>query len=93
MYRPWDQPSWTPSPAEKHLMELGCQPYYKIAGTWAIKLEKPALSETQKAEPARAWPGPMYSLGGSNRAGRYARHSSGAFKGFWERIQRLLRSS
>src|SRR5262249_39640901 len=30
-YRAWDQPLWMPSPAEKHLMEVGCLPYYKIA--------------------------------------------------------------
>lgn len=34
-YRPWDQREWKPTPTEKHLMELGCRPYYKLASVWA----------------------------------------------------------
>nr|MBA3874947.1 hypothetical protein [Anaerolineae bacterium] len=39
-YKPWDDPRWKPSPTERHLMVLGCRPYYKMAGVWAKKLKQ-----------------------------------------------------
>lgn len=41
-YRKWDKSiPWKPNPAEQHLQQLGCKPYYKIAGVWAKKLKTP----------------------------------------------------
>jgi hypothetical protein len=41
-YRKWDQDiTWKPNAAEKHLMELGCKPFYKCAGVWAKHLKAP----------------------------------------------------
>jgi hypothetical protein len=39
-YRPWDQREWLPTQTEKHLMSLGCKPYYKYASIWAKKLDE-----------------------------------------------------
>lgn len=38
-YKLWDEQKWKPNPTEKHLMQMGCKPYYKIAGVWAKKLK------------------------------------------------------
>ena len=37
-YDNWDEPGWTPNPAEQHLMSMGCRPYYKSLGVWAQRL-------------------------------------------------------
>jgi hypothetical protein len=37
-YKRWDDPSWKPNPAEVHLIALGCRPYYKFVGIWALRL-------------------------------------------------------
>lgn len=39
-YEAWDEPHWTPNPAEQHLMSLGCRPYYKSLGVWAQRLHR-----------------------------------------------------
>jgi hypothetical protein len=38
-YRPWRDPNWKPTATEKHLMKMGCKPYYKTAGVWAKRLK------------------------------------------------------
>jgi hypothetical protein len=37
-YKVWDEPTWSPSPAEDHLMRLGCNPYFKAQKIWARRL-------------------------------------------------------
>jgi len=59
-YKPWDEPSWKPSLTEKHLMELGCKPYYKTAGVWAKKLKQDTYVQSIESSkptiaPAGAW--------------------------------------
>jgi hypothetical protein len=39
-YQVWDVLDWQPSPAQKHLIEHGCRPFYKAAGIWAKRLEE-----------------------------------------------------
>lgn len=31
-YKPWDDARWKPSNIERHLLALGCKPFYKVAG-------------------------------------------------------------
>ena len=37
-YTAWDDGSWRPNPAEAHLMEHGCLPFFKSTGVWALRL-------------------------------------------------------
>jgi hypothetical protein len=48
-YRKWGMTPWKPNPAEKHLLELGCKPYYKHAGVWAKKLKAPQWIQTPES--------------------------------------------
>src|SRR5262249_40379849 len=52
-YRKWDnKDTWQPNPAEKHLMKLGCNPFFKFAGVWAKRLKKPTwLQSLESVEP------------------------------------------
>ena len=59
-YKPWPKEGWEPNDAEKHLMELGCLPYYKDQGVWAQRLHKgrqvQSLESPQPVEiPAGRW--------------------------------------
>jgi hypothetical protein len=59
-YKPWDEPGWSPSPAEAHIMSLGCQPYYKYMGVWAKKLTTDIYVQTLESPhpahvPAGQW--------------------------------------
>lgn len=48
-YRKWDNHTpWTPNPAEKHLLELGCKPYYKHVGVWGKKLKTPQWLQSRE---------------------------------------------
>jgi DNA-binding transcriptional MerR regulator len=40
-YRLWDATSWLPTPAERHLLQAGCKPYFKAEEVWAKKLTRP----------------------------------------------------
>jgi hypothetical protein len=101
-YRAWDEPLWTPTPAEKHLMELGCLPYYKAAGVWAKKLDEPVYVQSlEQNEPelvqtgryvAIGAQGEPYSMSDESFARRYYRRSSTALSGLWQRIWHLLGS-
>ena len=54
LYEPWDEPGWEPTPAQQHLMSLGCQPWCNTAGVWAKKLTEATLVQSvESAEPAR----------------------------------------
>jgi hypothetical protein len=51
-YRKWDTTLWRPNRAEKHLMELGCKPYFKHAGIWAKRLKQPQwIQSLESIEP------------------------------------------
>lgn len=49
-YSPWDETAWKPTPAVKHLMKLGCQPYYKSSGVWAKKVDEPCTIQSLESE-------------------------------------------
>jgi hypothetical protein len=59
-YLEWDDPTWKPNRGEKHLMSLGCKPYYNAAGVWAKKLTQPQWIQNPEQNkpfevPAGAW--------------------------------------
>lgn len=59
-YKPWDDPRWKPSPTERHLMLLGCRPYFKVAGVWAKLLKYDTYVQSIESSrpviaPAGAW--------------------------------------
>ncbi len=45
-YRAWHEWDWQPTPAEQHLMDMGCKPYYKVAEVWAKKLDEAAYVQS-----------------------------------------------
>ncbi len=59
-YLPWDETTWKPTWAERHLLSLGCKPYYNVGGVWARKLEQPQMIQNPEQDtpfevPAGAW--------------------------------------
>lgn len=63
-YRKWDNTPWKPNAAEKHLLELGCKPFYKHAGVWAKKLKYPQWIQTQESiEPVQVPAGGWLTIG------------------------------
>jgi hypothetical protein len=59
-YLEWDDPTWKPNRGEKHLMSLGCKPYYNAVGVWAKKLTQPQWIQNPEQSkpfevPAGAW--------------------------------------
>ena len=59
-YHVWDEAGWTPTPAQLHLMSLGCLPYYKVANVWARELQKDTRVQSLESVapvviPAGAW--------------------------------------
>jgi hypothetical protein len=59
-YKPWDDPNWKPTPAEQHLIDLGCKPYYKTVGVWAKKLKHDTYVQSRESSkptlaPAGLW--------------------------------------
>lgn len=63
-YRPWDEPDWQPSPGEKHLMALGCEPFYKVSGIWAKKLDEDAyLLSLEHEKPVKVKTGTVVAIG------------------------------
>jgi hypothetical protein len=59
-YKDWDEPNWKPTPTEKHLQQLGCKPYYKVAGVWAKKLKYDTYIQSKESSkpmlaPLGAW--------------------------------------
>ena len=60
LYLEWDEPAWEPKRGEKHLMSLGCKPYYSPVGVWAKELTQPQWIQSVENEkpfevPAGAW--------------------------------------
>lgn len=63
-YKSWDEPQWQPSPAEKHLMEFGCRPYYKFKGVWARRLTEPTtILSLESPKPNRVPAGVWLAIG------------------------------
>lgn len=59
-YKLWDDRTWKPSQTERHLIQLGCKPYYKMVGVWAKKLAQSTLVRSMESPrpsvaPAGAW--------------------------------------
>ncbi len=63
-YAPWDEPFRTSSPAEMHLLKMGCQPYFKITGAWAKQVEEPTyIQSLESPEPIHLPPGAWLCIG------------------------------
>jgi hypothetical protein len=63
-YKPWDEKGWRPSPAEAHLLENGCRPYYKAVGIWARRLRKAMpVQSLESPEPILVPPGRWLCIG------------------------------
>lgn len=59
-YKQWDEFDRRLTPAEKHLLSLGCTPYYNAVGVWAKKLEDDMLIQSVESQkpvivPVGAW--------------------------------------
>jgi hypothetical protein len=59
-YKPWPTENWQPNPAERHLLSLGCRPYYKAVGVWARRLRRSARVQSLESPmpitvPAGRW--------------------------------------
>jgi hypothetical protein len=63
-YAAWDEPDWTPNLVERHLISMGCSPYYKRAGVWAKQLDEDVLIQSLEHEkPVRVESGRMLAIG------------------------------
>jgi hypothetical protein len=74
LYLTWDNPTWKPKRGEKHLMALGCKPYYNTAGVWAKKLTLPQwIRGVEHEEPFKVPAGAWLLLGakGSTKGAPY----------------------
>lgn len=99
-YKAWDESDWHPSPPEKHLMGLGCEPYYKVAAVWAKKLDKATYIQSLEHEKPElvsggryvviGAKGEPYSVNNSSFTRRYYQRSRHSIAVFWERILRLF---
>ncbi|MBI1277861.1 MAG: hypothetical protein GC179_07015 [Anaerolineaceae bacterium] len=63
-YKTWDDARWKPSQTERHLMSLGCKPFYKVAGVWAKKLkENTYVQSIESSKPVLASAGAWLCVG------------------------------
>ena len=46
LYKAWDEPGWKPTPAQLHLISLGCRPYYRSLGVWAKRVTQETLVQS-----------------------------------------------
>ncbi len=80
-YRSWEEHGWQPTTPQKHLLEMGCRPYYKAVGIWAKRLRKSLYVESLESTapiliPAGHWlcigaHGEPYSMNDKNFRSRY----------------------
>lgn len=69
LYLEWDDPTWKPKRGEKHLMSLGCKPYYNAVGVWAKKLTQPQwIQSVEDDKPFEAPIGAWLLLGAKGSA-------------------------
>jgi hypothetical protein len=102
-YKSWDEPDWQPTPAEEHLMQLGCKPYYKFTGVWAQQLEDDTyLQSLEHAEPVKVQrrqyiaigiQGEPYSMGEVTFHTRYIRSGNKLLRWLQRLLQRLQRAT
>ena len=51
-FRRWDEDFWKPTPAQRHLLDMGCEPFFKAVGTWAKQLDVPQwIQSLESVEP------------------------------------------
>ena len=63
-YKDWDEDDWTPTPAERHLLENDCKPYFKSGGIWARRLEEDVfLQSLEHAQPVKIRTGQYVAIG------------------------------
>jgi hypothetical protein len=63
-YAPYRDPDWQPTPAEAHLIRLGCKPFYKTVGVWARRLTEPTyVLSLESVEPSLAPVGAWLCVG------------------------------
>lgn len=63
-YKEWDEPDRTTTPAEMHLLQAGCLPYFKYVGVWARQLTAPTwVQSLESPEPALAPVGAWLCIG------------------------------
>jgi hypothetical protein len=63
-YKVWDDRHWHPTKAEAHLLALGCLPYYKYRGVWAMRLTQPVyIQSLESPEPVEVPPGRWLVIG------------------------------
>ena len=60
LYKAWDAPDCEPTPAQSHLLSLGCKPYSRSVLVWAKKLEQATTVQSIESRqpvvvPAGAW--------------------------------------
>ncbi len=61
LYEPWEEDKkWEPKDGEKHLLLLGCKPYFRNTGVWAKKLDKEFKLQSPESKgsiyaPVGAW--------------------------------------
>ena len=60
-YRRWDETGWLPTRPQRHLLQSGCEPFFKAEHIWAKKLSKAVLVQTLESRqpvlvPAGLWP-------------------------------------
>jgi len=65
-YRPWDEPGWTPTPPEQHLLSSGCKPFFKVESVWATKLSQPTQVQSIESTKPVLVPAGMWLLIGAS---------------------------
>jgi hypothetical protein len=73
-YLELDDPTWKPTQGQKHLIELGCRPYYNPVGVWGKRLVTPQwIQGVEHNEPFEVPAGAWLLLGakGSARGAPY----------------------
>jgi hypothetical protein len=100
-YKPWDEKGWRPTPAEAHLLENGCRPYYKAMGIWARRLRRGIVVQSLESPhpilvPPGRWlcigaQGEPYHMGDEKFRTRYVvQEESAAEKLYWRLINGLI---
>jgi len=63
-YADWDEKEWQPTPAEAHLMQMGCKPYFKKAKVWAKTLEDDIyIQSLEHEQPVKIATGEVLAIG------------------------------
>jgi len=69
LYKAWDASDWEPTPAQSHLLALGCKPYSRSVGVWAKKLDQATTVQSfESREPVVVPAGAWLCMGGNGSA-------------------------